>query len=197
LAGKSALLSWFVLHPPPRVTVVSFFITARFASQDDRVAFADAVLEQALALRGQPVPVLLTEATRDAHMLTQLNEAAAVCLARGGRLVLVVDGLDEDRGADEHSVAALLPARLAAGMRVIVASRPNPPVPADVREDHPLRDPATARPLAPSPYAQLTKAITQKEIKRVGHVTPALAPLSRVDPSAVLTAADTLLTLLQ
>ena len=166
-AGKSALLSWFVLHPPPGVRVVSFFITARFASQDDRVAFADAVLEQALALRGQPVPALLTESTRDAHMLTQLNEAAAICLARAERLVLVVDGLDEDRGADSHSIAALLPARPIAGMRVIVASRPNPPLPPDVREDHPLHDSATVRALAQSPHAALTKASTQHELKRL------------------------------
>jgi len=166
-AGKSALLSWFVLHPPPGVRVVSFFVTARFASQDDRVAFADAVLEQALALRGQPVPALLTESTRDAHMLTQLNEAAAVCLARAERLVLVVDGLDEDRGADSHSIAALLPARPIAGMRVIVASRPNPPLPPDVREDHPLHDSATVRVLAQSPHAALTKASTQHELKRL------------------------------
>lgn len=165
--GKSALLSWFVLHPPPGVRVVSFFVTARFASQDDRIAFADAVLEQTLALRGQPVPPLLTESTRDAHMLTQLNEAAAVSLARGERLVLVVDGLDEDRGADGHSIAALLPARPIAGMRVIVTGRPNPPLPPDVREDHPLHDPATVRTLAQSPHAALTRASTQRELKRL------------------------------
>lgn len=166
-AGKSALLSWFVLHPPPGVQIVSFFVTARFASQDDRVAFADAVLEQVLALRGQPVPALLTDSTRDAHMLTQLSEAAAVCRARGERLVLVVDGLDEDRGTSGHSIAALLPARPVAGMRVIVSSRPNPPLPPDVREDHPLHDPATAEPLAPSQHAALTRDSTQGELKRL------------------------------
>jgi hypothetical protein len=170
-AGKSALLSWFVLHPPPRVRVLSFFITARLASQDDRVAFADAVLEQALALRGQPIPALLTESTRDAHLLTQLGEAAAVCRARGERLVLVVDGLDEDRGADRHSIAALLPARPVAGLRIVVASRPNPPLPPDVPEGHPLRDPAVEWELAPSPHAALTRASTQAEVKRLlaGH----------------------------
>ncbi len=166
-AGKSALLSWFVLHPPPGVRVISFFITARFASQDDRVAFADAVLEQTLALRGQAVPALLTESTRDAHMLTQLSEAAALCRARGERLVLVVDGLDEDRGAAGHSIAALLPARPVAGLRVMVASRPNPPLPADVRGDHPLHDAAAVQLLAPSPHAALTKAVTQQEVKRL------------------------------
>jgi hypothetical protein len=32
-AGKSALMAWFVLHPPAGVRVVSFFITARYAGQ--------------------------------------------------------------------------------------------------------------------------------------------------------------------
>jgi hypothetical protein len=166
-AGKSALLSWFVMHPPPEVRVVSFFITARLASQDDRVAFADAVLEQALALLGQSIPPLLTESTRDGHVLAKLDEAAATCLEHGERLVLVVDGLDEDRGTDGHSVAALLPARPAAGMRIIVASRPNPPLPPDVGEDHPLRDRATVLRLSQSPYAAQTRTDTQREVKRL------------------------------
>ena len=34
-AGKSALLSWFVLHPPLGVDVVSFFITARLSDESD------------------------------------------------------------------------------------------------------------------------------------------------------------------
>jgi hypothetical protein len=32
-AGKSALMSWFVLHPPPGVQVVSFFVTARLKAK--------------------------------------------------------------------------------------------------------------------------------------------------------------------
>ena len=28
-SGKTALMSWFVLHPPPGVRIVSFFVTAR------------------------------------------------------------------------------------------------------------------------------------------------------------------------
>ncbi|WP_333754119.1 trypsin-like peptidase domain-containing protein [Streptomyces sp. IBSBF 3352] len=166
-AGKSALMSWFVLHPPPGIRVVSFFVTARFARQDDRVAFAEAVLEQTLALLGQPVPPLLTETTRDAHLLAKLNEAAAVCRARGERLVLVVDGLDEDRGTDGFSIAALLPERPVAGMRIIVTGRPNPPLPPDVSEHHPLRDATTVRPLIQSPHAASTRTITQQEVKRL------------------------------
>jgi hypothetical protein len=45
-AGKSALMAWFVLNPPPGVRVVSFFVTARFAGHDTRDAFVETVLEQ-------------------------------------------------------------------------------------------------------------------------------------------------------
>ena len=64
-AGKSALMSWFVLHPPPGVQVVSFFVTARYKSQDSRDAFTDAVLEQLADLLRQPIPAYLTEATEE------------------------------------------------------------------------------------------------------------------------------------
>ena len=75
-AGKSALMSWFVLHPPPGVQVVSFFVTARYKGQDDRVAFTDAVMEQLADLLGQPIPAYLTETTREPHLLRMLAEAA-------------------------------------------------------------------------------------------------------------------------
>jgi hypothetical protein len=56
-AGKSALLSSFILcHPPEigeRVRFVSFFITARLAAQDNRQAFTEVMLEQLAALTGQ------------------------------------------------------------------------------------------------------------------------------------------------
>ena len=170
-AGKSALMSWFVLHPPPRVRVVSFFITARFAGQSDRSAFADAVLEQLADLLGEPMPAYLTEATRDAHLLDTLTRAAQTCQEDDRRLVLVIDGLDEDLGwstsIDAHSIAALLPVEPPAGARIIVAGRPNPPIPADVPEKHPLRGPQVIRPLDPSPHAAVVQHDARREIKRV------------------------------
>ena len=49
-AGKSALASWFVTHPPAGVDVVSFFITGRLSGQADSDAFLDAMIEQLNAL---------------------------------------------------------------------------------------------------------------------------------------------------
>jgi tetratricopeptide (TPR) repeat protein len=174
-AGKSALMSWFVLHPPPGVRIVSFFITARFAGQDDRHGFADVVLEQLAEVLGQPLPAYLTEATREPHLLELLAASARRCQQRGERLVLVVDGLDEDRGVvggpDDHSIASLLPAEPPDGLRVVVAGRPDPPIPVDVPDDHPLRDPGIVRVLDPSPYAEAVKADASREIKRLLHGT--------------------------
>ena len=89
----------------------------------------------------------------------------------GGRLVLIVDGLDEDRGVTTgphaRSIAALLPGVPPAGMRVIVAGRPDPPVPDDVPDWHPLREQSVIRPLAGSPYAGDLQRLGQTELKRL------------------------------
>src|SRR6266568_1182330 len=68
-AGKSALMSWFVLHPPQGVRVVSFFITARYKGQDNRGAFTDALLEQLAALMGKQAPGYPAESVREHHLL--------------------------------------------------------------------------------------------------------------------------------
>ncbi|WP_439379588.1 hypothetical protein [Amycolatopsis lexingtonensis] len=175
-SGKSALMSWFALNPPQGVELVSFFVTARLAGQNDRSAFIDNVMEQLLALLGEDLPAFLTDTTREAHLLGLLQDAAEACRRRGDTFVLLIDGLDEDRGAgidpDAHSIAALLPARPPAGMRVIVAGRPHPPVPSDVPRHHPLRDPAIVRTLQPSPHALSAQAEMQRELKRLMRGTP-------------------------
>jgi tetratricopeptide (TPR) repeat protein len=176
-AGKSALLSTFVLRPPPeiadRLQIVSFFVTARLAAQDTREAFAEVLLEQLAELTGQDLPTALPEATRDAYLLDLLEQAATACQDMGRRLVLVVDGLDEDQsattGPHAHSIAGLLPASPPAGMRVIVAGRPNPPIPDDVQGWHPLRDPRIVRPLAESPHAQDVARLGRQELHRLLH----------------------------
>lgn len=174
-AGKSALMSTFVLKPPPqmagRVWLVSFFITARLASQDTRDAFAEVLTEQLCELLGQDLPVAVSEVTREAVLLDLLAQAAKECQRAGGRLVLVVDGLDEDRsvttGPYAHSIAGLLPAAPPVGMRIIVAGRPNPPIPDDLPDNHPLRDPGIIRLLGDSPHARDLQRLGQSEIKRL------------------------------
>ncbi|MEU3431627.1 hypothetical protein [Streptomyces gardneri] len=164
-AGKTALLSWFALDPPPGTRIVPFFVTARLGAQNDVAAYVDVVLEQLAELAGEGLPALLTAATREAHLLRLYASAAAACAARGERLVLLVDGLDEDRGVttgpDARSIAALLPYDLP----VIVSGRLNPPLPVDVPDDHPLRDPEAVRILAPSPRARAIRVEAERELK--------------------------------
>lgn len=166
-AGKTALMARFALAPPPGVRIVPFFVTARWAAQNDAAAYLDVVLEQLAELAAEPLPALLTAATREAHLLRLYGAAARACAGRGERLVLLVDGLDEDRGVttgpDAHSIAALLPHDLP----VIVSGRLNPPLPADVPETHPLRDPAIVRLLAPSPSARAIRVEAERELKHL------------------------------
>ncbi|MGW3952918.1 hypothetical protein ACWEKM_18785 [Streptomyces sp. NPDC004752] len=166
-AGKTALLSWFVLRPPPGTRIVSFFVTGRFAAQNDREAFLDVVIEQLATLLGEPIPLYWTAATRTAHLWAMLDAAARHCRRQGQRLLLVVDGIDEDRGADTHSIAALLPAHPAEGMRIVVAGRLNPPLPSDVPPEHPLRDPSIIRTLEASPHARNIQQAAPLELGRL------------------------------
>ena len=143
-AGKSALASWFVTHPPAGVDIVSFFITGRLAGQADSDAFLDAMIEQLTALAPADGGSAAVAGARVGAWLSLLASAAAQAEERARRLVVVVDGLDEDdAGATPSrgrpSIASLLPRRPPAGVRVIVTSRPDPGLPDDVPAGHPLR----------------------------------------------------------
>jgi len=72
-------------------------------------------------------------------------------------------------GPGAHSIAGLLPAEPPGGMRVVVAGRPNPPIPDDVPDWHPLRDPGIIRPLADSPYARDVQRLGRQELQRPLH----------------------------
>ena len=140
---------------------------------------------------------------REAFLLDLLTQAARSCRDQGRRLVLVLDGLDEDRSVtacpDAHSIASLLPADPPAGMRIIIAGRPNPPIPDDVPDFHPLRRPGIIRDLAPSPYARNLQRLSRAELRRLlsgtqleqdmlGLVTAARGGLTASDLSDLTTA---------
>jgi hypothetical protein len=166
-AGKSALLSSFVLRCLPRgVDVVSFFITSRFAGQSDSDAFTESIIEQLAALVDEPAASLLQSPARRGHMARLLQEAAERSVETGRRLLVVVDGLDEDTG--RSSIAALLPASVPPGVRVLVASRPHPGLPEDVPANHPLRT-LTPRPLTGSPYARDIAMRAKHELRAALH----------------------------
>ncbi|MFI0469153.1 hypothetical protein ACH347_34200 [Saccharopolyspora sp. 5N102] len=167
-SGKSALLSWFVLHPPPGVHVVSFFVTSGLPDQNNRRSFVENVVDQLHDMVDEPPPAGLTDSKREAHFRRLLTTVADRFRERGEHFTLVVDGLDEDRGvdgsADAHSIAALLPGT---GVRVVVASRPLPYLPEDVRPDHPLRRSAVVERLSPSPEASAVRDTMIRDLKRL------------------------------
>ena len=135
--------------------MVSFFVTRRLTGQADSVAFTEAMVEQLAAVADEPMAT--TPSGRDRERILLLDLAARRVGERQERLLLVVDGLDEDEGAwpasGKPSIASLLPRRPAANVRVLVTSRPHPGIPSDVPGDHPLRR-CLPRPLEPSPFAR-------------------------------------------
>ncbi len=154
-AGKTALLSSFALNPPAGVRVISFFVTARLAGQADGSAFTDALLYQLPLLIGEEPPMWTSPTLRDAYRRRLLREAAFFVHQAGERLVLVVDGLDEDSGGRSEglpSIASLLPKTCHHGLSVIVSSREHYLIPSDVSLDHPLFS-CRIRSLRPSPYS--------------------------------------------
>jgi hypothetical protein len=99
-AGKSALMSWFVLHPPPSTAVVSFFVTKQHASHDDSAAFTYELVRQLEELLRHDRPHRPRGGSSAEAWKLLLRLAARRLEDQGGSLVLVIDGLDEDRSRE-------------------------------------------------------------------------------------------------
>jgi hypothetical protein len=178
-SGKSALASWFVTHPPAGVDVVSFFISGRLIGQANGEVFLTAMTEQLIALDPAASNFPQMAAAPMGAWLSQLESAGALAEERGRRLVVVVDGLDEDEAGTtpsrgRPSIAHLLPGRPPPGVRFIVTSRPYPGFPEDLPGDHPLR---TCAPLV------LSRSDAAKDIE--AQAKQELADLLAGDKSAV------------
>ena len=138
-AGKTALLAWFVLHPPPDVDIAACFL--RRTTGDADAPYALDVLNRQLAVyaeRSYQPATRLSQQRDDFYDLVE--EAARACEQRGRRLLVVVDGLDEDRTIEPGlTVARWLPdaESLSDNAWLLVASRAGVTVP--LADDHPLR----------------------------------------------------------
>ncbi|MEV4415668.1 hypothetical protein [Catellatospora sp. NPDC049609] len=133
-AGKTALVAHLAVRPPAGVDVVAYLMQRR-ALDASGARFLTAVTGQLAYLLDEPAP-----AVADAAALAQLWRRAAERAARlDRRLLLVVDGLDEDlRPRGERSVASLLPAAVPGRAHVLVTSRHTWEPPDDLDPDHPL-----------------------------------------------------------
>lgn len=161
--GKTALLSTFALRAHPDLEVVSFFITRRFAGQSDSEAYTEAMIEQLAAVAGEPVS---PTGAKHGYLLHLLRQAADRCARSGRGLALVVDGLDEDTGHGSlPSIASLLPKHPPPGVHIVVASRPNPPLPDDVPDNHPLWT-VRRRELRTSGFVECVERQARQELSR-------------------------------
>ncbi|TQM42870.1 S1 family peptidase [Pseudonocardia cypriaca] len=165
-AGKTALMAWFALHPPPAVEVVTFFVGTGRAGTSDGDAFLGAVTEQLAALAALARDTPATTVDRRRGLLALLDAAARRCRDARRRLLIVVDGIDEDTGpaAREPSIASLLPRHPPAGVAVLVTSRPGRSLPVDVPADHPLHH-CDRRRLAVSPHAREVEHFARRELR--------------------------------
>ncbi|MFG2669051.1 hypothetical protein ACGFY6_33030 [Streptomyces sp. NPDC048387] len=162
-AGKTALLAWFADRClPAGVDAVHYFIAGRLGT-NHREDFVMTLGEQLASVANRK---LRAAEFRRLDLTALYEEAARTSAARHRRLLLIVDGLDEDAdaGPGRKSIAALLPKQPPHGMRVIVSARRSPQIPPDVADDHPLRDPGILRRLTASPAAQVIRERSLREL---------------------------------
>ncbi|MYW02346.1 hypothetical protein [Streptomyces sp. SID3343] len=176
-AGKTALLADYVKNPPPNVDVLNYFVSADQGT-NTRVEFvAEMATQIRTFLRRNEASLPTPRSPREWANL--FDRAARKSAGRGRRLLLVIDGLDEDvawsgpahgdgaRHPNDQarnvvtggSIAALLPTQPDHGMRVVVSARRSTRLPEDVAAEHPLRVRECLRLLKPSaPAVEIERA---------------------------------------
>ena len=164
-AGKTALMSAFVAEPPGNVDVVSFFVNDRTTTERDLSGFLVSVGRQLEAVLDSPQGSRLdSPGALEGAFWRLAEDAAAASENRGRRLVILVDGLDEDAalrgGARLRSIAALFSDPVPSHLRVILATRPYPRVLAEIGHEADLN----RHDLSPSPLAHITEAQARADI---------------------------------
>ena len=141
--GKTALVAEAVMTAmPPSVDAINYFLSRvprRFpwspSSRTNREEFLAAVVPQLAYLLDEDSP----HPDLDQFRLLW-DKAADRAAATGRHLLLIIDGLNEDRHLHGlPSVASLLPQNLSEHAHVLLTSRPNLKLPRDVPAGHPVR----------------------------------------------------------
>jgi hypothetical protein len=158
--GKTALVAEGVTTAlPPSVDTIAYFLSRREADADSNRFLAAVVPQLAYLLNEEPPD-------RDLDHFRSLWERVTNRAEATGRyLLLVVDGLDEDRRPGGiPSVASLLPTHVGTHAHVLVTSRLKPDVPVG----HPLET-ISPVPLEPFPGAKHLAALARQEIDDLLH----------------------------
>ncbi|MFT3944738.1 MAG: hypothetical protein QM705_13080 [Ancrocorticia sp.] len=141
-AGKTTLMAQIAKDALPSVRVAYLFIIGRQVVHADSDAFYSHLLPQLALLAGLDY---YEKPTDLAGKRTQFNRLLRIASYRAQMdnktILLIIDGLDEDQGTppEKQSVAYSLPAEVPVNVRILVASRGNPPLPDEVPPGHPLR----------------------------------------------------------
>ncbi|MFC4516323.1 hypothetical protein [Streptomyces ehimensis] len=163
--GKTVLLADYVQRPPHNTDILNFFISAAHGT-DTRAEFEKQMADQIGAFLRSPQQRPPSGVLQWKRLFAT---AAEESVRHGRKLLLVVDGLDDDtawsglgaaveapatRGRSmpsvvRGSIAALLPAAPPPNMRVIVSFRRGVRYPDDLPASHPLRRRTHLRALAP------------------------------------------------
>ncbi|MFJ6463320.1 hypothetical protein ACIQM0_20185 [Streptomyces sp. NPDC091387] len=164
-AGKTALVAWFATQALPTGVDVAHYVIAGRLGTNRRDGFVQTIGTQLAAAAGNRRRPALD--LKKPNLEPLYKAAARECVGRHRRLVMIIDGLDEDADVnlDEPGIAGLLPKVPPCGMRVIVTGRPHPRVPVKLAPDHPLRDPAIVRWLTDSPAARVIRDAAMAELR--------------------------------
>ncbi|MFI8816043.1 MULTISPECIES: hypothetical protein [unclassified Streptomyces] len=162
-AGKTAFLAAFVLHRVPEDTDLIAYFVRRGTTAQHSEDFAPVMVRQLDLLIGKKEN---RGGGYEAVLPALYEEAAKACVVRGRRLLLVVDGLDEDTGAGfgKDSIAALLPRQLLTGLTVLVGRRWYPPLPSVLPGSHPLRRAEQLPGFRPSPRAVVVRDMALEDL---------------------------------
>lgn len=195
-AGKSAFLATFVTtYEADDMDFIAYFV--RWGHGTDNAAHFRKVMIEQLSQHARGTP---SDATDEATLLTLYKEASQKSVALGRHLLLVIDGLDEDAGEcrRRQSIASLLPPQPYPGLRVLVSRRWHPPLPGDVRQDHPLRHAEQIPRFRPSPEAGVLRQTANDDLAALfedtrGWVRDFLGYLTLADGGLSVTELDDLL----
>lgn len=130
LAGKTTLAAHFAVDPPNGVDVVAYFVRKPGPLQG--MSFTKAICDQLASLLGIPAP----NYPQSEHLADLWQQTKGKAHLTGRRLLLVVDGVDEN--CDDDRVTALLPTNVDDHAKVLVFSRPVPRSTLGVPPGHPL-----------------------------------------------------------
>ena len=197
-AGKTALAAHLATHAGCDYLAAAVFIIGREPAHADSDAFYSHLIPQlAQIARMTTVEIPADLQGRIAQLNRVMRAAAGECLRKGTRLLIIVDGIDEDQsfqgGARKQSMAASIPMKPPPNVRIVTLSRENPPLPSDVPQDHPLRYvPEIA--LAQSEAARAAEEDADRELQEILDLVDAQGSPYGQDALALIAAAGAPLT---